>query len=180
MEELAINTRSDLVDDSRLKVHKDGPRHMLTRTSLAEEGIEGITRHSYRSITVEDKRCISHTNYSLSSQQEFPTWIPAWPMWMLMISLIFPLPLLDQKPWKTWIGEMGDEGGRVGFLTAPVWAQGTANSGQRTADSGQIYLKGRGGDEEECGGRPVGGPPQLGRGLADSLSKDHNAPHEVR
>ncbi|RRT51782.1 hypothetical protein B296_00030491 [Ensete ventricosum] len=26
----------------------------------------------------------------------------------------------------------GRRGGRVGFLTAPVWAQGTANSGQRT------------------------------------------------
>ena len=51
MEELAVRASAHLIDDSGLKVDKDGPRHMLARTGLAEEGVEGIMCDANRGIT---------------------------------------------------------------------------------------------------------------------------------
>ena len=51
MEELAVRASAHLIDDSGLKVNKDGPRHMLARTGLAEEGVEGIMCNANRGIT---------------------------------------------------------------------------------------------------------------------------------
>ena len=51
MEELAVRASAHLIDDSGLKIDKDSPRHMLARTGLAEEGVEGIMCHANRGIT---------------------------------------------------------------------------------------------------------------------------------
>ena len=42
MEELAVGAAARLVDDGRLQVHEDGPRHMLARPGLREEGAEAV------------------------------------------------------------------------------------------------------------------------------------------
>jgi len=51
VEELAVRASANLVDDSRLKVDEDGPRHMLAGTGLAEERVEGIMCDANRGIT---------------------------------------------------------------------------------------------------------------------------------
>ena len=51
VKELAVRASAHLIDDSGLKVDKDGPRHMLARTGLAEEGVEGIMCNANRGIT---------------------------------------------------------------------------------------------------------------------------------
>ena len=51
VKELAVWASAHLIDDSGLKVDKDGPRHMLARTGLAEEGVEGIMCDANRGIT---------------------------------------------------------------------------------------------------------------------------------
>jgi hypothetical protein len=51
VEELAVRASAHLIDDSGLKVDKDGPRHMLARTGLTEEGVEGIMCDANRGIT---------------------------------------------------------------------------------------------------------------------------------
>jgi len=51
MEELAVRASAHLIDDSGLKIYKDSPRHMLARTGLAEEGVEGIMCNANRGIT---------------------------------------------------------------------------------------------------------------------------------
>ena len=38
MEELSVGSESNLINDRRLKIHEDGPGHMLARASLVEEG----------------------------------------------------------------------------------------------------------------------------------------------
>ena len=42
VEELAVGTGADLVDDGGLQVNEDGTGHVLAGTSLREEGVEGI------------------------------------------------------------------------------------------------------------------------------------------
>jgi hypothetical protein len=42
VEKLAVGARADLVDDGRLQVKEDGARDVLARTSLRDEGVEGI------------------------------------------------------------------------------------------------------------------------------------------
>jgi hypothetical protein len=42
MEELAVSSGPDLINDGRLKVDKDGPGHVLAGPGLREEGVEGI------------------------------------------------------------------------------------------------------------------------------------------
>ena len=42
VEELAVVAGSDLIDDSRLQVDEDGTGHVLARSGLREEGVEGV------------------------------------------------------------------------------------------------------------------------------------------
>ena len=42
VEELTVWAISDLIDYSRLQVHKDCPRHMFSSSSFTEEGGEGV------------------------------------------------------------------------------------------------------------------------------------------
>ena len=42
VEELAVGSSSDLVDDRRFEVDEDGPRHVLAGAGLGEEGRERI------------------------------------------------------------------------------------------------------------------------------------------
>jgi hypothetical protein len=51
VEELAVRASANLINDSGLKVDEDGPRHMLARTGLAEERVEGIMCDANRGIT---------------------------------------------------------------------------------------------------------------------------------
>lgn len=51
MEELAVGTSAHLIDDSGLKVHKDGPGDMLAGTGLTEECVECIVRDPNCAIT---------------------------------------------------------------------------------------------------------------------------------
>jgi hypothetical protein len=51
VEELAVRASANLINDSGFKVDEDGPRHMLARTGLAEERVEGIMCDANRGIT---------------------------------------------------------------------------------------------------------------------------------
>ena len=42
VEELAVGSGADLVDDGRLEVEEDAARDVLARASLGEEGVEGV------------------------------------------------------------------------------------------------------------------------------------------
>ena len=42
MEELAVGTSADLINDGRLQIDEYGSRDVLAGTSLGEEGVEGI------------------------------------------------------------------------------------------------------------------------------------------
>jgi hypothetical protein len=42
VEQLTVGTSTDLVNDGRLQVQKDGTRHVLASTSLGKEGVESI------------------------------------------------------------------------------------------------------------------------------------------
>ena len=42
MEELAVGASSNLINDSWLKIYEHGTWHVLSSTSLAEEGVESI------------------------------------------------------------------------------------------------------------------------------------------
>lgn len=53
VEELAVSTSSDLVDNSRFQIDENGPRHMLARARLAEERVESIVCDTYGSVTAE-------------------------------------------------------------------------------------------------------------------------------
>lgn len=58
VEELAVRASAHLINDSGLKVDKDGPWHMLARTCLAEEGVEGIMCDANRGITASQSNNI--------------------------------------------------------------------------------------------------------------------------
>ena len=40
--QLAVSSNTGLVNDSGLEVHEDGPGHVLARSGLGEEGLEGV------------------------------------------------------------------------------------------------------------------------------------------
>ena len=42
VEELSISSGSDLINNGGLKIQEDGPRDVLSSSSLTEEGVEGI------------------------------------------------------------------------------------------------------------------------------------------
>ena len=42
VEELAVGSHSDLVNDSWLKINKDSPGDMLASSCLSKEGVEGV------------------------------------------------------------------------------------------------------------------------------------------
>ncbi|KAJ0935397.1 hypothetical protein HanRHA438_Chr03g0118871 [Helianthus annuus] len=46
MEQLAISTSPHFINDSWLKINKDGARDMLPSTSFTEKGVEGIVTSS--------------------------------------------------------------------------------------------------------------------------------------
>lgn len=51
VEQLPVRTGSHFVDHRWFQVKEDGTRHVLTRTCLAEEGVEGIITSSHCFIT---------------------------------------------------------------------------------------------------------------------------------
>lgn len=50
VEQLAVGPSTNLVDHGGLQIHKDGPRHVLPRAGLAEEGVECIVSDSDRRV----------------------------------------------------------------------------------------------------------------------------------
>ena len=46
MEELAVSSSPDLIDDRGLQVEEHGPRHVLSGSCLREEGGEAVISHS--------------------------------------------------------------------------------------------------------------------------------------
>lgn len=51
MEELAITTSPDFVDDSGFEINKYSPWDMLSRSSLAKEGVESIVSSTKSGVT---------------------------------------------------------------------------------------------------------------------------------
>ena len=47
VEQLTVGTSPDLINYSGLKVEEDGTGHVLSSSSLGEEGVEGIISVSY-------------------------------------------------------------------------------------------------------------------------------------
>jgi len=52
VEELAVSSGSNFINDSGLKIHEDSSWDMLASTSFTEKSIEGIVRNTNRCITV--------------------------------------------------------------------------------------------------------------------------------
>lgn len=52
VEKLSVSTSPHFIDHSRLQIYKYTSRYVLSRTSLAEESIEGIVRCPDRVVTV--------------------------------------------------------------------------------------------------------------------------------
>ena len=46
MEELTVGAGSDFIDDGRLEINEDGAGHVLSCSSFAEEGVEGVVSTS--------------------------------------------------------------------------------------------------------------------------------------
>ena len=63
MKELAVGPGSHLVHHGRLQIHEDGPRHVLTRVRLREEGVERV-------VALTNASVIRHLRQKIGKEKE--------------------------------------------------------------------------------------------------------------